>query len=254
MRKFKLWLVFICVLLAAAPLQGGVCLAEENNYTLQYITTIAGGTFNYLGYLQGISGFTFDSYSDNGLVNIGFNNVDITGVYNRNIGIGSFRNQGSVALINIEPDLQTSPVIFSGYMFSQGNKVTVGDYNYAVKMNFNGIQGSGIVILDAMAGSFSNQFTSLTVNIGKNAISSTPLDSIFKVTQANGSTVVSLTNKQMQAIAATADNDFNMQGKQSAVAAIEGVPNIQGICATTLSAGVNNQVSHNVSLNIDTAK
>jgi hypothetical protein len=253
MRRFRLWFIFLLVLLVAAPFMGGVSQAEENNYTIQYITTITGGVFNYLGFLQGISGYNFNSYNDSGIVNVGFNNVAITGVYNSNIGIGSFRNQGSVALINVQPDMQVAPLIYSGQMFSQGNKVTVGDYNYAVNMNFNGLQGSGVVILDVMAGSFSNQFTSLTVNIGKNAIPSTPLTSVFKVSQANG-TVVSLTNQQMQAIAATADNDFKMQGKQSAVATIEGVPNIQGICATTISAGVNNQISHNVSVNIDTAK
>jgi hypothetical protein len=254
MRRLRLWCIFLLVLLVAGPLSGGVCLAQENTYTIQYIMTIAGADINYLGFLQGISGFKLNSYNDSGLVNVGFNNVAITGLYNRNLGIGSFRNQGSVALINIQPDAPVAPVIFSGQMFSQANNVTVGDYNYAVNMNFNGLQGSGIVILDVMAGSFSNQFTSLTVNIGKNAIPSTPLTSIFQVSHANGGTVVSLTNQQMQAIAATADNDFKYQGKQSAVANIQGVPNIQGICATTVSAGVNNQISHNVSVNVDTAK
>jgi hypothetical protein len=253
MRRFRHWFVCLLFLLVAAPLLGGVSLAEENTYTLQYITTVSGSALNYLGFLQGISGFTSNSFTENGLVNVGFNNVDISGVYNRNIGIGSFRNQGSVALLNIQPDMQVAPMLYSGQQFSQANKVTVGDYNYAVNLNFNGLQGSGVVLLDVMAGSFSNQFTSLTVNIGKNAIFSTPLNSVFKVSQANG-TVVSLTNQQMQAIAATADNDFKMQGKQSAVAKIEGVPNIQGISATTISAGVNNQISHNVSVNIDTAK
>jgi uncharacterized Zn-binding protein involved in type VI secretion len=250
MRKFRLWFVFLAVLLVAAPLMGGVSLAEDT-YTVQYITSVTGGTTNYLSFLQGISGFSVSSFGDTALVNVGFNNVDIGGVYNRNIGIGSFRNQGSVTFLNIEPSLEVSPVTFIGQMFSQGNQVTAGDFNYAVNLNFNGFRGSGIVVLNVMAGSFCNQFTSLTFNMGKNAIPSTPLSSVLSVMQGNP-TVVSLSNQQMQAVAATADNDFKIQGKQSAVASIEGNPNIQGISAITLSAGVNNQVMHNVGVNIDT--
>jgi hypothetical protein len=142
MRKIKLWFAFLVVLLVAAPLQGGVSRAEDT-YTLQYITSATGSTTNYLSYLQGISGFNVSYFEDTALVNVGFNNVDISDVYNRNIGIGNFRNQGSVALLNIEPNLQVAPVTFVGQMFSQGNHVTAGDFNYAVIMNLNGFRGSG---------------------------------------------------------------------------------------------------------------
>ena len=247
MRKFRLCGVFLIVLLVAAPLLGGVSLAEDT-YTLQYITTVTGG-LNYLNYVQGISGFNINSFSDSARVNIGFNNIEVVGVYNRNMGIGSFRNQGSIALVNIQPDMEVSPMLYSGQMYSQGNQVTVGDYNYAINLNFNSFHGSGLVVIDVMAGSFSNQFTSLTFNMGRNAIQ-TSTNSALKVMPG----LVSLSNTQMQAMVATADNDFKTQGKQSAVATIKGTPNIQGISAVTLSAGINNQVSHNVSVNIDTAK
>jgi hypothetical protein len=145
-----------------------------------------------------------------------------------------------------------SPVIFSGQMFSQANQVRVGDYNYGVNLNFTNFRASGIVVLNVMAGSFCNQFTSLTFNMGQNAIAPTS-PSILSVKQGNP-TVVSLTNQQMQAIAATADNDIQVQGKQSAVVSTQGGPNVQGISALTLSAGINNQVSHHVEVNIDTRK
>jgi hypothetical protein len=103
-----------------------------------------------------------------------------------------------------------------------------------------------------MAGSFCNQFTSLTFNMGQNAIA-TPSKNILSVTQGNP-TVVSLTNQQMKAIAATADNDIQTQGKQSAVVSMQGTPNVQGVSAVTLSAGINNQVSHHVEVNIDTRR
>jgi uncharacterized Zn-binding protein involved in type VI secretion len=254
MRKFKLCLVFIVALLVAAPLLGGVSLAEDT-YTVQYITTVAGSGLIYLNYLQGISGFTLNSFSDSGLVNASFKNVTVNGIYNRAVGIGSFRNQGSVALINVEPDMQVSPVNIVGQSYSQGNQVTLGDYNYAVKLNFNNFGGSGLMVLDMMAGSFCNQFTSLTFNMGKNAIPQSPISTIFGVSQATAAaTVASLSNKQMQAMIATADNDFKVQGKQSAVATMQGSPDFHGISAVTLSAGVNNLVSHNVSVNFDTAK
>jgi hypothetical protein len=178
MRKIKLWFVFLVVLLVAAPLMGGVSRAEDT-YTLQYITSATG--INYLEFVQGISGFTLPHFSDSGEVSVGFNNVNINGVFNHNIGIDDFRNQSSVAFFNIEPGLAVLPVTFSEQMFSQGIRITVNDFNYASNQNFNSFQGSGIVVLDVMACSFCNQFTSLTFNIGKNAIPSTPLTSVLSV-------------------------------------------------------------------------
>jgi hypothetical protein len=254
MRKFRLWFVFIVALLVAAPLLGGVSLAEDA-YTLQYITTVAGGGLNYLNYVQGISGFTLNSFSDSGQVTASFKNVTTNGIYNRAVGIGSFRNQGSVTLVNVEPEMQVSPVTYVGQSYSQGNRVTLGDYNYAVKLNFNSFGGSGLMVLDMMAGSFCNQFTSLTFNMGKNAIPQSPIRTVFGVSQPTATaTVASLSNQQMQAMVATADNNFKYQGKQSAVATVEGSPNFHGVSAITVSAGVNNSVSHNVSVNFDTAK
>ena len=248
MQKLSFVIIFLAVLLVAAPFQAGVALAEDT-YNLQYITTITG--INYLGYQQGISGFSIPNFSDSGLVTVNFNDVTVNGIYNRNIGIGSFRNQGTVTFANIEPNLFVNPMTYAGQMFSQGNKVNVNDFNYAVNLNFNKFQASGIVALDVMAGSFCNQFTSLTFNMGKNAIAP-PSVSILNVTRGNPSTVVSLTNQQMQAVAATSDNDIQVQGKQSAVISIQGAPTVQGVCALTVSAGINNQVSHNVAVNIDT--
>ncbi len=249
MQKLRLVAIFLAVLLVAAPLHG--VSQAENTYTIQYITTILGAQ-NYLGFVQGISGFTIPNFSDAGSITMNFNNATVSGVYNQNLGIGSLRNQGAVALVNIMPNQDVAPVIYSGLMYSQGNQVTVNNYNYAVNMNFTNFNASGLVVLNVMAGSLCNQFTSLTFNLGKNAIAS-PSTTIFSETKGNP-TVVSLTNQQMQAISATSDNDIQIRGKQSAVVTTQGIPNIQGVSAITLSAGINNQISHNVSVNIDTAK
>jgi hypothetical protein len=248
MKRVRSTAVLLAVLLMAAPLPG-VARAQDN-YTIQYISTAAG--INYMGFLQGISGIAMPYYSDQGLVNVNFSNVTVAGIYNRNIGIGSFRNQGSLAMVNVQPNQEVLPATFSGQMFSQGNRVMVGDYNYAVNLNFNNFRGSGLLVLNVMAGSFCNQFTSLSFNMGKNAVAP-PSVSVLSVAQGNP-TIVSLTNKQMQAIAATADNDFKIQGKQSAVATTQGSPNVQGVSAVTLSAGINNQISHHVEVNVDTHK
>jgi hypothetical protein len=250
MRKLRRWFVFLAILLIGAPLLGGVSQAQDT-YTLQYITSIT--SLNYLSYVQGISGFNLSLYGDSAEVNVGFNNFEINGVYNRNVGIGSFRNQGSVAFINIEPNQDVLPLTYSGQMFSQGNRVMIGNFNYAVNLNINNLRGSGLIVLDVVAGSFCNQFTSLTFNMGKNAIPTTPPTNVLSVTQGNP-TVVSLTNQQMQEIAATQDNQFVARGQQNAAVTVQGATNLQGISAITLSAGINNQVSHNVSVNIDTAK
>jgi hypothetical protein len=248
MQRLRMAAVFLAVLLMAAPLPG--VAQTQDNYTVQYITTAAG--INYLSFLQGISGFTLPYYRDRGLIKANFSNVAVTGIYNRNIGIGSFRNQGSVAMVNIQPNQEVIPAAFSGQMFSQGNRVLVGDYNYAVNLNFNNFRAAGIVVLNVMAGSFCNQFTSLAFNMGKNAVAP-PSVNVLSVVQGNP-TMVTLTNNQMQAMAAAADNDFEIRGKQSAVATTQGVPNVQGVCAVTMSAGINNQVSHHVEVNIDTHK
>jgi hypothetical protein len=248
MKRVSLAAVLLAVLLMAAPLPG-VARAQDN-YTIQHITTGAG--LNYMAFLQGISGIVIPSYSDQGLVNINFSNVTVAGIYNRSIGIGSFRNQGSLVMVNIQPNQEVIPATFSGQMFSQGNRVMVGDYNYAVNLNFNNFRGAGLLVLNVMAGSFCNQFTSLSFNMGKNAVAP-PSVSVLSVAQGNP-TIVSLSNKQMQAIAAAADNDFKIQGKQSAVASTQGSPNVQGVSAITLSAGINNQVSHHVEVNVDTHK
>jgi hypothetical protein len=157
-----------------------------------------------------------------------------------------------VALVNILPNQDVTPVVYSGLMFSQGNQIRSGDFNYGINLNFNNFRASGIVVLNVMAGSFCNQFTSLTFNMGQNAVAPTS-KSILSVTQGNP-TVVSLTNQQMKAVAATADNDIQTQGKQSAVVNMQGTPNVQGVSAVTLSAGINNQVSHHVEVNIDTRR
>jgi hypothetical protein len=252
MHKLKLGAAFLAVLLVAVPFTAGVSQADDNTYTLQYITTASG--INYVGFLQSISGCTVSSFGASDLVNVGFDNVTVNGLYNRAIGVGNYRNQGSVAFVNIEPNQKVNPVTFSGQMTSQNNQVAISDYNYGVNLNFNGFHGTGIVVLDVMAGSFSNQFTSLTFNMGKGAIPATAPSSVFSAVQGNPSTIVSLSNEQMQATTATSNNDFKYRGTRSAVTSMQGVPDIQGISAITMSAGINNQVNHHVEFNIDTGK
>ncbi len=76
---------------------------------------------------------------------------------------------------------------------------------------------------------------------------------IFNVNQGNNR-VATLTNNQMQAIAGTANNDIQVKGKQTAITSVQGAPDVQGVCAMTLSAGVNNLVTHRVEINIDTSR
>lgn len=249
MRKFWFSLVLVTCLLAAAPFYKGSCVAQDA-FALQSIVTNSGT--NFLGFVQGIGGWYFTGFSDAGRIQANFGNVVVNGIYNASIGVGSFRNLGSVTYVNIQPDLAVTPSTYYGQSFSENNRVSIDNYNYAVNIGFNGFKGSGIVVLNMMAGSFSNQFTSVTFNMGKNAI--TPLSpAIFNVNQGNNR-VATLTNNQMQAIAGTANNDIQVKGKQTAITSVQGAPDVQGVCAMTLSAGVNNLVTHRVEINIDTSR
>lgn len=250
MRKHKLGLVFLTFLLVAVFLQGEISHAQENNdnFTLQHLVTNSAA--NYIFFTQGVSGIIVPNFSDGGQVSVNFDNVKVTGVYNATYGIGAFRNQGSLSFVNIQPDQDLPPALFLGQTFLENNKVNIKDYNYSVNLNFNGFRASGIVVLNLMAASFSNQFTSVHLTMGKNNTSQPPIPKL-NVIQDNNSTLVELSRGQMRAVAATANNDVQVQGKQSAVTTVEGTPDVQGICAITLSSGFNNHVVHRVGINID---
>jgi hypothetical protein len=265
MPRLRLCLVFLILLLVAAPFPE-VSQAQDS-YTVQEFTTNT--VDNSINYLQGISGWSVSNFSENGSVFAGFNNVTINGIYNLSAGMGSFRNQGFLAFVNILPDEIVPPATLRGFTFSANNDVTVNDYNYSVHLSLNNFKGSGILVLNLMAGSFSNQFTSVNYTVGQNTTPS-PSPTLFWVPTGqeavaaarqlglnvvNKATVATLTNDQMQAIAATADNNIDIENaKMRASASVEGTPQVNGLCVITLSAGVNNLVSHNVRVNFNTAK
>lgn len=249
MRKSKFFLVILAFWLITALFRVGVAQGYDN-FTVQGIMTSS--AYNYIGFLQGISGWDLKNFSESGSITVNFTNVTVGGVYNATYGLGSFKNLGTLSFINVQPELEVSPALFQGIMFSENNKVVIGDYNYSVGLNFNGFRASGVVVLNLMAGSFSNQFTSVHFTMGRNVI---PEPSRLVARAPEGeSKLVQLSNAQMQTMAATANNEFKILGKQSAIATVEGTPEIQGICAITLSSGVNNMVSHRVGINIDTAQ
>ncbi len=247
MRNFKLGAVFFAVLLTMAPLSAGVGRAQDA-FTYQYFVTNSAS--NYVFAIQGISGWQVPNFSDSGAVGLNLNNVTVNGIYNASYGVGSFRNQGSIAFVNIQPNLQVVPATFFGYQFSENNRATFTNYDYAASLNFSGFRGSGIVVFNLMAGSFSNQLTAVSFSMGKNVIAP-PSTTLANVIQGNPA-IVSLSNQQMAAIAATSNNDIQVQGKQNAVATVQGAPNVSGICAITLSAGINNQIIHRVEVNVNT--
>lgn len=247
MRKLKFCAVLLAILLVSVPLQGGDSLAQDN-YTFQTISTDTG--VNFVGFLQGIGGWQFQLFTDSGSAFVDFSNVSIFGIYNLSAGIGSFRNQASLTYTNIQPDLAIPPASFLGIMTSANNRVIVGDTDYSVNLQLNSFQGAGVMVFNLMAGSFSSQFTTVMISIGRGATTQSGLPTP-SVTIGN-STVVALTNDQMQAIAATSNNEFIYQGNQKASATVQGTSNFTGVAAITLSAGVNNMVNHHVGVNFNT--
>ena len=251
MPRLRPGLVFLILLLVAALFPG--VSQGEDNYTVQEFSTSTRD--NSIKFFQGISGWYFPedfNFNESGSVSVGFTNVTLNGIYNLSAGMGSVRNQGSLAFVNIQPDEVVPPASLQGFMYSGNNIVTVNDYNYSVNLSLNNFKGSGILLLNLMAGSFSNQFTSVNFTMGKNNTPK-PSPAIFTA-QSGNPTVASLTNEQMETIAATQNNDFKYLGKQQASASVEGNPQINGVCVITLSAGVNNLVSHNVRVNFNTGQ
>jgi hypothetical protein len=250
MRKAKFYLVILAFWLVMVPLRVGGAHAYDN-FTVQGILTSSAN--NYIGFVQGISGWNLKNFSESGSITVDFTNVTVGGLYNASYGLGSFKNLGTLTFLNVQPDLNVGPALFQGLMFSENNKVEVGDYNYSVNLNFNGFKSSGIVVFNLMAGSFSNQFTSVHFSMGKN-VTPEPSRLVARFTPEIAPQLVQLSNAQMEKLAATNNNDFKFLGKQTAIATIEGVPQVQGVCAITLSSGVNNQISHRVGVNIDTGR
>ncbi|MEJ2071572.1 MAG: hypothetical protein P8X65_02200 [Syntrophobacterales bacterium] len=249
MQKSRFCVVFLAFWLVTVFFRVEVAHGYDN-FTLQSFLTTS--TNNYIGFLQGISGYNVQNFSESGKISVNFTNVTVSGLHSASYGLGSFKNLGTLTFLNIQPDLEVAPALFSGEMFTVNNKVDLVDYNYSVNLNFNGFQGSGIIVLNLLAGSFCNQFTSVHISMGRNV---TPEPSNLVARYPEGeSTLVQLSNAQMETMAATANNEFKILGKQSAIATVEGTPEIQGICAITLSSGVNNMVSHRVGINIDTSK
>jgi len=248
MRKLRLAIIILALLLMSLSVQTGVSQAQDN-YTFQLISTDTGA--NFVGVVQAIGGWKFQVFGESGSATVNFSNASVNGIYNLSAGLGSFRNQASLTYSNIQPDQVVSPATFLGIMYSENNRVIVGDTNYSVNLLLDSFQGSGVMVLNLMAGSFSNQFTTVMISIGRGATApSGPLTPSVTVGDA---TVVALTNEQMEAIAATSNNEFIYQGKQKASATVQGTSNFTGVAAVTLSAGVNNMINHHVGVNFNTA-
>jgi hypothetical protein len=260
MLKSSLGALSLVLLMVAAPCQVGVTLAQgtSGGYNVQKIVTFTDPM--YLGYLQAIGNWNLPNFGESGSVNLNFNNTTFTGVSSINLGLGSFRNQGSVAFLNIKPDEMVVPTRQLGLMSVDNNRVMVKDYNYRASVNFNNFNGSGVLVVNVMAASFSNQFTAVTVSMGKIPITPVSLPTLTVIPEnpglfsktlnvVPGASVVALSNEQMDIIAGASNNVFVYQGKQKASASVEGASKFAGISAVTVTAGMNNQVSHTVQAN-----
>ena len=255
MHRTKLCVTILGFWLMTVLFRVGVAHAYDN-FTLQSFMTSS--TNNYIGLVQGISGWNLQNFAESGRISVNFTNFTVSGLYSASYGTGSFKNLGTLTFLNIQPDLELTPALFSGAMYSVNNDVTLGDYNYSVNLNFNGFRGSGIVVLNLMAGSFSNQFTSVHVTMGKNVTPapSIPVGRLVGPKDPGDPSLVQLSNAQLETLATSVNNKFTSieNAKQSSMVTVEGVPQIQGICAITISTGVGNMVSNRVGLTIDTAK
>jgi hypothetical protein len=70
--------------------------------------------------------------------------------------------------------------------------------------------------------------------------------------KGGNSTIVSVDDAQMQAVAATLNNDITIEDNNRAVVNVEGTPQVNGLLAITASAGIGNLINHSVRVNVKT--
>jgi hypothetical protein len=264
MLKSSLGVLFSLLLLMVAPFQMGLSLAQEttSGYTVQNLTTITDPEM-YLGYLQAIGNWKFQNFEESGAITLNFSNAMLAGITSISAGLGSVRNQGSVAFLNLKPSEVVLPQRQLGLLISENNQVTMGDYAYSANINFSNFSGAGVLVANVTASSFSNLFTAVTVSMGRIPITPVSIPSLTVIPENPGSfttssdvipgtSVVALSNEQMDIIAGTANNEFIYEGKQQAAATVSGAANFSGIYAVTVSAGVDNKINNTVQANFNT--
>lgn len=212
----------------------------------------------YLGVQQNIGDFSVWGLGGEGTVSLNLTNSVIKGLYNTSAGIGSMKNQASVILVNLLPNQYFSPFTSAAQTLSN-NLVGLGDYDYISRLQANSLQGSGLAVINLLAGNLNNQFTCVAVHFSKGPLTPPPspiLNTATLGSDGNGSGLVALSHAQLQAVAATQGNTFTELGKGRATAVVEGdaFKSFSGLVAITTLAGNGNQVQNNLQMTINTGK
>jgi len=252
MGIFRLGVGILAVLLLAASFPAK-CLAGDSTQDIMVDTQ-----WGYLGARQSITGFNTGGMGGSGTVILNLTNSTIRGLYNVNAAMGSLRNQGSVIMVNLAPHQFLPPLTVDVQMNLSNNYATFGDYNYSTNLQANSLQGGGLAVMNLMAGNFNNQFSSVALHFSKGTLPSTLASGpgTASIVTSNGGNLVTLTNAQLEAVAATSGNSFTDLGKAKASATVEGdaLMNFSGIVAINNLAGNGNQVQNNIQMTINTGK
>lgn len=212
----------------------------------------------FLGVQQNIGNFNVWGLGGEGTVSLNLTNSTIQGLYNTSAGIGSMKNQASVILVNLLPNQYFSPFTSARQTLSQ-NLVGLGDYDYISRLQANSLQGSGLAVINLMAGNLNNQFTCVALHFSKGPLNppASPLLNMAHLgSDGNGGGLVALSNAQLQAVAASQGNSFTELATGKATALVEGnaFKDFSGLVAITTLAGNGNQVVNNLQMTINTGK
>jgi hypothetical protein len=166
---------------------------------------------------------------------------------------GSLNNQATVV------SLGGGDKTFLGYLgVMQDNKLAIlnNDYKYSVAISGSAFSGGrGIAAVSQMAGHLNNQFTSVILNSG-GAPYQDSLPTTIGISTIGNSSIVSLSNAQLSAIAVKGNNTLSLpqtdHGRYSTSLDQGAFQNFSGIANVSQVSGNLNTVFSNITVNIKT--
>ena len=249
MRKLGLVAGLLALFLVVVPFQAKVCLGGDS-----YQIVINDTWANYLGFEQASGGWNFMEIGSTNLAVVDLRNSLIVGLFSWSGVSGTASNSFAGTMLNIDVINVLPPLTVVGSVSLANNQVLISDYNFSSTLMTDGLHGGGLLAFGMNVGPLNNQFTSLSVYIGRTLLTQPSTTNVILGT--GNVNFAALTNSQLQAVAATANNDIILQGKQQATAITtgNGIQNFSGLVAITNSAGAGNQIINNMTLQVTTGK
>ncbi len=270
-NKKRRWIIkalhLTAILTAIAATEAGIllfsgttwCKAEElPAITLQEIKTYS--SKGILTVNQSTSNLEIIEKYVSRNVSSALNNLTLSGIMNINIASGFGINQAGV--IRVDSSFNNEIPFFSpqmellGTMSLANNRLNSSNTEYSAVISGNGLHGSGVMVLNQISGNLNNQLTAVGVNVGhlsprKSQITS--MSEFVNSASAHGINAAILSTQQLETVTATYNNTLKAAQQKASATIEEGaLTNFSGICAVSQIAGNMNQVTNNLTVNVNT--